>query len=162
MKSHRAIPASVSLLAIFLFSLLGRPVSAQSFNVIYNFQNSPDGAEPVAGVTIDREGNLYGTTLRGGLLQCPLSGCGTVFRLAPNSGDWTEDVLTLVPGPGRLRGHPRNSRRSESSGQHFWNVRLHLRLFCGSRRRRIRTPALEWILARPDLGQLLFPGIEPV
>ena len=44
-----------------------------------------DGAGPRAGVILDRDGNLYGTTTAGG------SGCcGTVFKLAP---DGTETVL---------------------------------------------------------------------
>jgi uncharacterized repeat protein (TIGR03803 family) len=86
--------AGVLSLAI-AFTLFCPPVSAQSFQVIYNFQNSPDGAQPFAGVTFDHQGNLYGTTQRGGILQCLLSGCGTVFQLMPKTGGgWTEQVLT--------------------------------------------------------------------
>jgi uncharacterized repeat protein (TIGR03803 family) len=53
--------------------------------VLYSFQNGSDGAEPVAGVIADAQGNLYGTTFTGG----PGTG-GTVFKLAP---DGTETVL---------------------------------------------------------------------
>jgi len=59
--------------------------------VLYSFTGKPDGANPVAGLAIDKAGNLYGTTTAGGS-----SGNGTVFKLAiptVTGGDWTEEVL---------------------------------------------------------------------
>jgi len=59
--------------------------------VLYSFCQQPDctdGLEPYAGVTMDKVGNLYGTTSWGGALDD--SGLGTVFKLAP---DGTETVL---------------------------------------------------------------------
>jgi uncharacterized repeat protein (TIGR03803 family) len=58
--------------------------------VLYNFgANSNDGANPLAGVVIDAQGNLYGTTLDGGSVDD-----GTVFELSPSSsGLWTEKIL---------------------------------------------------------------------
>jgi len=47
-----------------------------------------DGAEPVGGLTIDGQGNLYGTTGAGGSSTACDFGCGTVFKLAP-SGEYT-------------------------------------------------------------------------
>jgi len=56
--------------------------------VLHNFNNS-DGFFPYAGLTFDRAGNLYGTTLYGGAY-----GYGTVFQLALGaSGTWIETVL---------------------------------------------------------------------
>lgn len=48
-------------------------------------------------LTIDKRGNLYGTTVQGGAyFHC---GCGTVFvLLAGNSGKWTEKVLHSFDG----------------------------------------------------------------
>jgi uncharacterized repeat protein (TIGR03803 family) len=61
--------------------------------ILYNFcskTNCPDGSEPRSGVSLDAEGNLYGTTAYGGALIK----YGTVFKLTPNSGgSWTESVL---------------------------------------------------------------------
>jgi uncharacterized repeat protein (TIGR03803 family) len=65
-------------------------------SVLYSFcvndaRNCPDGYNPVAGLTIDKMGNLYGTTQGGGSF-----GLGTVFELTPPSnpgGPWTESVL---------------------------------------------------------------------
>lgn len=61
--------------------------------VLYNFSGSPDGSSPAGNLTFDQAGNLYGTTATGGAsLNCS-GGCGTVFKLTPTSGGWTESVL---------------------------------------------------------------------
>jgi uncharacterized repeat protein (TIGR03803 family) len=64
---------------------------------LHNFaSNAQDGITPMAGLTLDSEGHLYGTTLRGGNHSgsCNPSGCGTVFELEPGAnGRWTETVL---------------------------------------------------------------------
>lgn len=53
--------------------------------VLYSFTGSPDGANPVAALTFDGTGNLYGTTEYGGGVNE-----GTAFELTPNSdGQWT-------------------------------------------------------------------------
>lgn len=59
--------------------------------VLYSFNGKPDGAIPVAGLAIDKTGNVYGTTTAGGS-----SGNGTVFKLSiptVTGGEWTEQVL---------------------------------------------------------------------
>jgi uncharacterized repeat protein (TIGR03803 family) len=62
--------------------------------VLHRFTGSWDGRGPGAGLIFDRAGNLYGTTRVGGDLRCNNSGCGVVFKLAPNSkGGWDETVL---------------------------------------------------------------------
>jgi len=47
----------------------------------------------MAGVVLDAAGNIYGTTMEGGLIPCPGSifGCGVVFKVDPATG--TETVL---------------------------------------------------------------------
>ncbi len=64
-------------------------------NVLHHF-NGKDGRDPMAGLIFDAAGNLYSTTFAGGApeLCVPSGGCGTVFKLTPNSdGSWTESVL---------------------------------------------------------------------
>jgi len=56
--------------------------------VLYSFGTGTDGTIPVAGVTFDASGNLYGTTSAGGTY-----GYGTVFQLTPSSPSWTENIL---------------------------------------------------------------------
>ena len=61
-------------------------------SVLHSF-NGNDGYVITAGLIFDGAGNLYGTTEQGGS-GCHPSGCGVVFKLAPNSdGSWTESVL---------------------------------------------------------------------
>ena len=56
---------------------------------LYSFDCGPDGGNPWGGVTLDRLGNLYGTTSQGGAY-----GYGTVFQLSPNpDGTWSETAL---------------------------------------------------------------------
>jgi uncharacterized repeat protein (TIGR03803 family) len=56
--------------------------------VLYSFGTGTDGAVPLAGVTFDAAGNLYGTTSVGGG-----DGYGTIFRLKPGAKKWTETVV---------------------------------------------------------------------
>jgi uncharacterized repeat protein (TIGR03803 family) len=56
--------------------------------VLYSFGSGTDGAIPVAGVTFDATGKLYGTTSAGGTY-----GYGTVFQLKPSKSGWKENIL---------------------------------------------------------------------
>jgi len=60
--------------------------------VLYRFQAGTDGAAPYAGVILDSQGNIYGTTMGGGSY-----GTGTVFRLDTGGH---ETVLHNFGGPG--------------------------------------------------------------
>jgi uncharacterized repeat protein (TIGR03803 family) len=73
---------------------VGRAQGA-SFETLYSFLGSPDGANPLGGVLIGTGEVLYGTTSNGGA-----SDLGTVFELTPaKSGPWTETVLHNFSGP---------------------------------------------------------------
>jgi uncharacterized repeat protein (TIGR03803 family) len=60
--------------------------------VLHSFAGGADGEIPDAGLVMDSQGNLYGTTtLGGGNPSCPFAyGCGTVFKLTP------EGVETVI------------------------------------------------------------------
>ncbi len=60
--------------------------------VLYNFcslQNCADGGHPYAGLIFDSQGALYGATTNGG----NQNNGGTVFKLTPGGGTWTESTL---------------------------------------------------------------------
>src|ERR1700730_4682812 len=72
--------------------------STWTHTVLHRFTGSGDGAAPFSGVILDGQGNLYGTTCRGGP-----TGVGTVFELkrpANSGGLWTEVVLSGFAGGG--------------------------------------------------------------
>jgi uncharacterized repeat protein (TIGR03803 family) len=88
-SSTKRIGLGFLLLAAVLESLVtaAAPARAQTLTTLYSFAGSPsDGFNPYAGVTLDAQGNIYGTTadrsLRyGGCLQ---DGCGIAFELTPS------------------------------------------------------------------------------
>jgi uncharacterized repeat protein (TIGR03803 family) len=74
-----------------------------TYQDIYYFAANTDGRYPEAGLTIDSQGALYGTTYFGGInYSCPNSvGCGTVFKLVPTDSarkNWTESILHRFTG----------------------------------------------------------------
>jgi uncharacterized repeat protein (TIGR03803 family) len=74
-----------------------------SETVLYKFLGGPsDGYLPTDEVVFDQEGNLYGTTSRGGSHSnsCTYGGgdCGTVFKMVPSNGGWTESLLYSFTG----------------------------------------------------------------
>jgi uncharacterized repeat protein (TIGR03803 family) len=71
-------------------------LAASKEKVLYSFcsaGNCTDGASPAAGLAFDKAGNLYGTTYNGGADYAYEGCCGTVFKLIPENGTWTEKVL---------------------------------------------------------------------
>lgn len=57
-------------------------------SILYRFKGGDDGAAPIAGLVLDRSGNLYGTTSGGGA-----NSDGTVFQLAKSASGWTKKTL---------------------------------------------------------------------
>lgn len=72
-----------------VFELLPKAGGGWSELLLHSFGNGTDGVYPYGHLVFDADGNLYGTTERGGL-----HGYGTVFELSPkSSGGWSEKVL---------------------------------------------------------------------
>src|ERR1700733_6195937 len=75
----------------FVFELSPSQSGSWTETILYNFCSQPscvDGGFPQAGLIFDDSGNLYGTTLAGGV-----HGVGTVFELSPPSipgANWSE------------------------------------------------------------------------
>ena len=57
--------------------------------VLYNFPGFyGDGVRLLAGLVLDKSGNLYGATIQGGSIDC-----GTVFKLTHGAKGWTESIV---------------------------------------------------------------------
>jgi len=69
--------------------------------ILHSFGQGTDGAVPMASLSMDAAGNLFGTTNFGGtILTCgnPPTSCGTVFELSPDgSGGWNYSVIHNFP-----------------------------------------------------------------
>jgi len=55
---------------------------------LYSFNGGNDGAFPHSEVVFDRAGDIFGTTYSGGQ-----GGVGTVYKLIPSQGGWSESVI---------------------------------------------------------------------
>jgi hypothetical protein len=95
---HRSLALSFALTA------LASTLQAAEWKekVLYSFQDGSDGATPVGGLVVDKQGNIFGATINGGSQACvSITECGTVFELSPpaKSGDpWIEQVLYVFKG----------------------------------------------------------------
>jgi uncharacterized repeat protein (TIGR03803 family) len=100
--------------AIFKLS----PVSGGGWteSIIYSFQGGAtgDGQFPIGALTSDASGNIYGVTSQGGA-----TGNGTVFRLSPGTGGWTETVLYAFKGGTTDGGNPVGKVVFDSAGNLF-------------------------------------------
>jgi len=71
--------------------------------VIHTFTSSPkDGTAAYGTPVLDKNGNLYGTTLLGGAKD----GGGTVYKLSPGNKGWTEKILHSFEQNGKEGGEP--------------------------------------------------------
>lgn len=71
--------------------------SGWTHTVLHSFTSGPDGGQPYGGVTLDAQGNLYGTTVTGGIGGCE-GGCGVAYRLSRSGSSWTETVVHSFTG----------------------------------------------------------------
>src|SRR5664279_632071 len=78
----RAATFALFCAVMFAATIMVAPaVQAQTFTVLHSFTGGGDGATPIAGLTEDAGGNLYGTTEGGGdFSRCSSLGCGVVYK----------------------------------------------------------------------------------
>jgi uncharacterized repeat protein (TIGR03803 family) len=69
-------------MAILISLILAGAAQAQTFLQLLSFNGTSGGANPFAGVIMDAQGNLYGTTVDGGSY-----GSGTVYMLDPSGNE---------------------------------------------------------------------------
>ncbi len=85
---------------LFFAAFAAAILHAQTYTVIHNFSGGQDGAMPMAGLTMDRAGNLYGTANFGGNTggSCAPNGCGVVYRLTKHNSSWILSPLYSFVG----------------------------------------------------------------
>ncbi len=94
-------PGVIALALMIVFALIivaNQSAQAQTYTVLYNFTGGQDGANPYAGVTLDKAGNLYGTASAGGV-GCG-NGCGTVYQLKHKGSGWVFNLLSTFDAGG--------------------------------------------------------------
>jgi uncharacterized repeat protein (TIGR03803 family) len=110
-----------------VFQLVPSGSGSWTENILYNFGSVSDGSVPVAGVTLDASGNLYGTTSAGGAY-----GYGRVFELV-QANSWAETVIHdfanlsdgstpyagLIPGPSGVFYGAATANGSQGGGTIF-------------------------------------------
>ena len=86
----RTTPSVILVLALAMTLVQG--LHAQTFTVIHSFTGGTDGGQPRTGVTLDRAGNIYGTTPIGG------KGYGGIYKLTNRNNVWVENPFYECTG----------------------------------------------------------------
>jgi len=90
------LPARIVTLIALVILAVGLTISptaqAQALTVLHSFTGGRDGANPMAGLSTDAHGNLYGTTAMGA------HGYGTVFKLGHAGSGWILTPLYAFQG----------------------------------------------------------------
>jgi uncharacterized repeat protein (TIGR03803 family) len=94
-------------------------VSAAADTVLHVFTGGSDGENPEYGsLTMDKAGNLYGTTYSGGVDPCGQNVCGTVFEVTPNGAETVRHGFTGFAGEADGAG-PEGGVSTDSAGNLF-------------------------------------------
>ena len=85
-ESPRVLDFAAFAVALVFAVSASLSAHAQSFSVIHSFSGGGDGYQPFSHITIDRAGNLYGTTSE-------YTGPGTVFEMKKSQSGWVLHTL---------------------------------------------------------------------
>lgn len=81
---HDSVTSWLGLAIVLALAAISTQTAlAQTFKLLHTFSGGAAGANPSAGVSMDRGGNLYGTTTWGGT-----GSVGTVYRLSKRGSGW--------------------------------------------------------------------------
>ena len=107
-----------------VFELTRQQNGTWTEQVLYSFcaqANCTDGGYPQNSLVFDAQGNLYGITTFGGAYYSD-SYSGTVFKLAPTQGGWTETVLHSFSSKRGDGGLPQGGLVFDASGTHLFGT----------------------------------------
>jgi uncharacterized repeat protein (TIGR03803 family) len=121
-NSYRAsvFQASLIVLVSIATAQICVPAALAQETVLYSF-NDTTGNVPFTGVTLDKSGNVYGTTAVGGNLSlCLTYGCGVVYEIVHNSdGTWTNRTIYEFAGGSSDGAFPDGTLTFDSRGHIF-------------------------------------------
>ncbi len=101
------------------------PICLWTETVIHTFGEGSDGVAPLYGAPLfDAAGNIYGTTTAGGA-----NNKGTVYKLTPSQGGWTESVIYSFNGAGD-GSYPSSSLIFDQQGNLYGTARYGGDLSC--------------------------------
>jgi uncharacterized repeat protein (TIGR03803 family) len=96
---------------------------ASTSTVLYSFNGGADGASPLGGLTMDANGDLFGTTEYGGAYGFTngpgLVGDGTVFEIVKTASGYASTPTTLVSFSGADGDIPCGSLIADANGDLF-------------------------------------------
>jgi uncharacterized repeat protein (TIGR03803 family) len=91
----------------------------------FNYTTNTDGYRPNGSLTSDASGNLYATTVNGGVYDFSNGGYGTVFELSPAAGGtWTESLLHSFNSNGVDGNFPGGNLLLDGSGNLYGTTGL--------------------------------------
>src|SRR3974390_2721384 len=83
-----------ALTTVVAAATLARGADTNTYKVLYFFNTGDSGSYPSGELTLDKAGNVYGTTRSGGAANC-----GVVFQFTPNTdATWGGSVLHRFRG----------------------------------------------------------------
>jgi len=86
------------LVAVVIFVACGVSAAQHTETVLHTFTFHQDGGFPLAGLSLDQSGNLYGVAYFGGYIEGSVC-CGTVFQLTKSGNAWTfSTIYTFTDG----------------------------------------------------------------
>jgi uncharacterized repeat protein (TIGR03803 family) len=101
---------------MLVFAVVGvQWAQAQTLTVLHRFEDKTGGGYPLAGLFLDKEGNLFGTAAGGGRNSCS-EGCGVVFNLDKAN---KETVLHRFTG---ADGYSPDANLIEDASGNFYGV----------------------------------------
>lgn len=107
---HPSVLCALLLVAVAITaSAFTQFAAAQTFNVLHTFTRGADASNPVGGLTLDPEGNLYGTSSTGGAFNY-----GAVFKVEKTGQETVVDSFDFNDG-----WYPSSSLFRDSEGRFY-------------------------------------------
>ena len=119
MTRSKWISTALLVTAISL-AVAGLPsATAQTYSVLYNFRGNVDGGHPLAGLSMDSNGSLYGAAFEYGTY-----GLGTIYELARDGSSWSFSTLYSFKGSDFSDGADPTSRPVIGPDGHLYGTTL--------------------------------------